>query len=244
VITDAYDRKARLYPALLLFMPVVLVIACGLGKDTSRAEALVGAFLSCGGLLLLTQIARDAGKKKESRLFETWGGMPSVIIFRHADASIDPITKARYHNKMSSLIKEAKAPSAEEETADPIAADRIYGSWSTFIRINTRDTKKYPLLFQENISYGYRRNTWGLRPLGITVTCACVVGALAWIYAEHRSTGRISFELITASVVSLILLLLWLFYFTSEWVHIPAKAYAERLVESIDSLGPKFATRK
>jgi hypothetical protein len=239
LMTDGYERKARLYPALLLFMPVAVVVGCGLGTSVSRAEAVCGLVVSCGGLLLLAQIARDAGKRKERSLFERWGGIPSMCIFRHADARMDAITKARCHKTMSNLVKEAKAPSADEETADPIAADGVYTAWSTYIRVNTRDTRKYALLFQENINYGYRRNVWGLRPTGIIVTSASLAGAVAWLYVRYRSNGQISVELVIASVITLVLLLLWLFHFTADWVRIPADAYAERLTEAIDSLTSK-----
>jgi hypothetical protein len=243
LITDGYERKARLYPALLLFVPVAVVLGCGLGTSVSRAETVCGLLVSCGGLLLLAQIARDAGKKKERILFERWGGIPSVCIFRHVDVKMDGITKARCHQTMSNLVKEAKAPTADEETADPIAADRVYTAWSTYIRVNTRDTTKYVLLFQENINYGYRRNVWGLRPTGIVVSSVSLVGALAWLYFRYRSAGQISVELVIASVVTLILLLLWLFQFTPDWVRIPADAYAERLAEAIDSLTPRSVTQ-
>jgi hypothetical protein len=240
-MTDAYERKARLYPALLLFIPIALVVGCGLGKSISGAKAVVGVFITCGGLLLLAQIARDAGKRKERSLFAKWGGIPSVSIFRHGDSRMDPITKARCHKKMSSLVKEAKAPSAVDETTDPIAADRVYTAWSTYIRVNTRDTRKYPLLFQENINYGYRRNVWGLRPTGIVVTSLSLIGAVAWLYLRFRSTGQMSLELMFAAVVSSILLILWLFRFTTNWVRIPADAYAERLAEAVHSLSAKAA---
>lgn len=238
LLTDIYERKARLYPALLALMPVALVVACGLGTRVSVVEVGCGVIVSCGGLLLLAQIARDAGERKELSLFEKWGGLPSVKIFRHRDTRLDSITKNRLHKRLASLLKDAKAPSAIDEATDPASADKIYASWSTFIRINTRDTRKYTLLFRENINYGYRRNVFGLRPIGISASLFSMLGALAWLYLKRRSTGEISTELVVASVITLLLLLLWLFYFSSDWVHVPAEAYAERLVEAIDSLTP------
>jgi hypothetical protein len=243
LITDRYERKARLYPALLLVMPVAVVTGCGLGASLSRVEAAAGLVVSCGGLLLLAQVARDAGKRKERTLFDKWGGTPSASIFRHVDVRVDRITKGRYHKRMSGLVKNAKAPSAENEAADPIAADEVYTSWSTYLRVHTRDSRKHALIFQENVNYGYRRNVWGLRSAGITVTSASFAGAVAWIYFRYRSSGQISVELIFALVVTSILLLLWLFHFTADWVRVPADAYAERLAEAIDSLVPKQETK-
>ena len=64
----------------------------------------------------------------------------------------------------------------------------------------------------------------------------CFFRWMIWCYFGYRSTGQISLKLSIAAVVTLILLLLWLFRFTSDWVRVPADAYAERLAEAIDSL--------
>ena len=167
-----------------------------------------------------------------------------MLIFRHAHKRFDSITKARYHKRLAALVKGAKAPTPDEEQANPAAADEVYSAWSHYLRSNTRDTKKYPLLFQENVSYGYRRNVWGLRPFGIAVSlvCALVVGGrLSFIY---KGTGQIEQELAGALAVSLLFLALWLFRFTSDWVRVPANAYAERLAESLEAIGGKAPAEK
>src|SRR5713101_427338 len=112
----------------------------------SSLESISAAIVGCGGAFLLSQLARDAGKKGEKALFAKWGGLPSVAIFRHSDSRLDSITKARYHKKLSALVPGVKAPSAEEERADPAAAEQVYTAWSMYLRVNTRDTKKYLLL--------------------------------------------------------------------------------------------------
>jgi len=48
----SYERKARLYPALLLFIPVAVVVGCGLGTSVSRVEADCVLIVSCGGLFI------------------------------------------------------------------------------------------------------------------------------------------------------------------------------------------------
>lgn len=69
LISDTYERKARLYPALLLLMPVGVVLCLGLGPKFTMTKTICGLLTACGGLLLLSQIARDAGKRKEPDLF-------------------------------------------------------------------------------------------------------------------------------------------------------------------------------
>jgi len=236
LITDGYERKARLYPALLLIAPIVITIVGVASTKLSTLESFATVLAGCGGAFLLTQLARDAGKKREKQFFEAWGGFPSVAIFRHRDTRIDAITKARYHKQLSTLVKGTKAPSPEDEVAEPAMADQVYNAWSSYLRIHTRDTKKYSLLFQENISYGYRRNVCGLRPLGIVVSSLSLAGGAIWLYHLHSTTGTIAAESVGALICVFAILLLWAFRFTPDWARIPADAYAERLAETVDSI--------
>jgi hypothetical protein len=115
----------------------------------------------------------------------------------------------------------------------------IYTAWANYLRVNTRDTKKFPLIFQENVNYGYRRNVWGLRSFGVAASLlSCLVCAVR-LYIVHQSTGKLDEALTGAGIFSAILLCLWLFRFTADWVRVAADAYAERLAESLETLGGK-----
>lgn len=243
-ILDGYERKARLYPALVLLAPVVALGFAILLPTLSTIKSIAVLVIACGGAWLLAQLARDEGKKGEPKLFQKWGGTPSVAIFRHRDSRVDSITKRRYHQKLANLVKEASAPSSADEAAAPEAADNVYRAWSTYVRLNTRDTKKYPLLFQENVCYGYRRNLWGLRPIGITISAVCILGGLGWLGYEYRNGNNLSEAVIGADAVALVFLVLWIFRFTPDWVRIPADAYAERLAEAVDDLPGTTAAKK
>ncbi len=236
IITSRYERKARLYPALLLISPVVALGAVFLWDKLSEIQFLVSIIVCCGGLFLLAQLARDAGKKKEKDLYQNWGGMPSVTIFRHNDSRLDSLTKKRYHRQLAQLVEGTKALTQEQEEADPDNADAIYTAWSAFLRTNTRDTKTSDLLFEENINYGYRRNVWGLRPLGITLSLVSFLGSIMGGCFIYRSTSQFDEPLLASGMYALLLLVLWLFRFTSDWVRVPADAYAERLAESLEVL--------
>jgi hypothetical protein len=236
LITDVYERKARLYPALLLVAPLIVATVVVLSENLWGFQSIGAGILGCGGAFLLAQLARDLGKKGERELFARWGGVPSIAIFRHRDTRLDSITKERYHKKLANLIVEAKAPTAEEERVDPKTADQVYFAWSNYLRVNTRDTKKFPLLFQENVSYGYRRNVWGLRAFGITICALSSLLCFARLYFVHESTGKLDRPLAAGGIFASVLLILWLFRFTADWVRIPADAYAERLAECAEIL--------
>jgi hypothetical protein len=213
LVTDSYERKARLYPGLLLIAPVVITLIGVASAKLSKLESFGTALAGCGGAFLMAQLARDAGKKCEKRLFEAWGGMPSVAIFRHRDGRIDAITKARYHSRLATLVKDAKAPTQAEEVADPVTADQVYTAWSSYLRVHTRDTKKYPLVFHENVSYGFRRNVCGLRPIGIVVSALSIAGGAVWLYHLHLSAAAITPESVGALACAIVFLLLWVFRF-------------------------------
>lgn len=245
LITDGYDRKARLYPALLLLTPIVVTIIALWPATFSTLKAISATVVGCGGAFFLSQLARDAGKQREKTLFQEWGGLPSVAVFRHRDSRFDSITKARFHKKLASLVKGAKAPSASQEQTDPTGADLAYSAWSTYLRVNTRDTKKYPLVFRELVNYGFRRNLWGMRKIGITASAGAFLITSALCAERYRATTGINEELAGAATLALIFLLLWIFRFTGDWVRVPADAYAERLAEAADTIGgPANSPRK
>jgi hypothetical protein len=236
LITDSYERKARLYPALVLTVPVAVTAIAMFSGSLTAARSLGAIFVALGGVFLLSQLARDAGKRGEKVLFARWNGMPSVAIFRHQDRRLDPITKLRYHKKLSTLVK-AKAPTAEEEQLDPVAADAVYTAWSTYLRIHTHDTKKYYLLFQENVNYGYRRNVWGMRTIGIVSSVLCVAISAERFTMLYRATGHAQEDLALACILAFVFFVLWTIRFTPNWVRLPADAYAERLAETVDVIG-------
>ena len=59
-------------------------------------------------------------------------------------------------------------PAAQEESADPLKADDVYGGATKRLRELTRGDKQ--LLLKENIAYGFHRNMLAMKPVGI-VTC-------------------------------------------------------------------------
>jgi hypothetical protein len=102
----------------------------------------------------------------------------------------------------------------------------------------TRDTKRFSILFRENISFGFRRNLWGLKPLGVavTLTAACAsTAAIGYRYWAEQSSPPPEVTIVTAAVW--LLLLVWIAVITRSWVRIPADAYGTQLLAACDTLG-------
>lgn len=235
---NIYTLKARVYPVVIALFPFVV-----LGASYSlEFQSYIQVFSSLGIVGALTyfisQIGRDAGKKKENALWNSWGGAPSIQLFRLRDRNIDTHTKARYHRKLLGVVSDTGIPDSAMENTEPEKADEIYWAWTNFLIAQTRDTKKYSLLFYENTSYGFRRNILGLKPFGVFLTVSLLTCNYLFWAIKNKSWNPIglplSFQI--SSAILFFILLIWLFIINSDWVKLTAFAYAERLCEAIDSI--------
>lgn len=252
--SDVYDRQARLYPALLAFMPIIVLTIALYRDKLSLVSAVVSGLVGCGALYLLAELARRQGKRRERFLWANWGGVPSTQVLRHIDGTFDPVSKQRYHSILGRMMG-VRFPTPEQEASDTLASDAIYTSACNMLRDATRDTKKYGLLFRDNISYGFRRNAYGLRAVAIGLA----IGCLAWIPLRH---GMAAWEMrmlaapnaealfdagewisIAASSASLCL---WVCFFTKDAVKEAAFTYARTLILACEVLPSKTtpASRK
>ena len=227
------------YPTLIAVAPICLCFLPLVVEEYGLLSGLPVTLVSGLGLgLLMDQVGRDMGRKKQSRLFGKWGGMPTTVYLRHKDAHINPVSKSRYHTILTGLLPDLALPSKEQERKDPDQADAIYSSCADFLRERTRDKDRFPLVFQENCNYGFRRNLWCMRPIGTTLA---VLGTLAcfMILVCNIKTGQNFSIALICFTINAPLAFLWLFRFNPDWVQIAADAYARRLLEACDSFAAK-----
>jgi len=245
-VTDPYDRQARLYPALLCLLPLLALVALLYAPDVSALTGVVTIAVSCGGLFLMTNICREMGKRLEDSLYREWGGKPTTQLLRHRDGIIDSVTKRRYHTFLAAKIN-AAFPDAEQEKTDPAKADEAYQSGARWLLDHTRPEagKQFALLFRDNITYGFRRNALGTRPLGIIIACGCLLWALVKEHVLFNAGGKlfdwpVLGQLSPAAIASLsvsgVMLLVWLFFFTKTTLRSSAFSFAETLLRTCDTL--------
>lgn len=234
---DTYTRRARLSPALIVVLPLALAALMFFPNEFTLLGVLVSVLVCCGGTALLAQVGRDMGKTKEERLFANWdGGKPTTRMLRHGTAPNKTILMQR-HSKLQELLSNLQLPSASEEAASPGSADEIYEACATFLRGKTRDKEKFSLVFEENCNYSFRRNLWGMKPIGIITSVFGILGAGGVVVINFWFLkSSIPPLAIFCSLGSLLFLILWLFLFTPSWVKVAADAYAERLLESCVNL--------
>lgn len=231
-MADEYDRRARVYPALLAVLPLSLMgLIFGL-TDAEWWKGVAGVATASGFWVFAAQIGRHPGKKLEPSLWQTWGGAPTTSMLRHREAQ-NPVRLKRLHERVMTATG-LPLPTAEEEKANPHAGDAVYEAAVAELIEQTRGD---PLLLKENINYGFRRNMLGLRPWAIAV-CALAVGVTALVaFAGQPSFLAVEHSLgVTLMGIDVLTAAAWWKLVTPDWVRQPALAYAARLFEAARSV--------
>jgi hypothetical protein len=239
---DHYTLHARFLPALFIAAPLAGMaytwMPDHLDGDILKAltKGTIAVGVAAAVAFITAQMTRDMGKKLEGRLWPKWDGAPSVRFLRHRDASLDGVTKARYHKRLVELGAVHVMPTAEDEDRDPGKAEEFYRAASDWLRSKTRDEKKFPLLFKENVNYGFQRNLLACKPLGFAI---CAASALSVSVAIHLGKATT----LEAAICALVALYL-LSTVKEGTLQRTSEVYARRLLEAIDQLEADTPTRK
>ncbi|WP_155625640.1 hypothetical protein [Burkholderia pseudomultivorans] len=241
---DRYDRNARLKPALLMLLPALVAVIALYHDALGMLGSIVTLAGGCGLPFLLADFARSRGVAREQELWKSWGGAPSTQLLRHADSTVDPVSKARYHGFLAEKTS-TKFPTPAAEKQNPEKADAVYASATKWLRGATRDEKKFRLLLNDNITYGFRRNAYGLRGFGIAVSALTLV----WVCLRHGLSPFITrfrdakeIESLfsagewTSLLFALVMLVAWITVFSKTSVRAAAFSYAEKLMLACETL--------
>ena len=232
---DKYAFNARIVPALIVLLPIGLSLATLFPNKFARWDIIVWLGTSAGLAVFLEQLARDRGKRKEPGLYKLWGGKPSTRMLRHRDSTLSVPTLARYHERLTRLIP-ISMPTPEEEKSNSDRADAIYDSCGDFLRARSRDKEKFPLVFEENVNYGFRRNLWGMKPVAVILNILSMLLVFTQIHpycTELTSAKPVAW---VAMILNISFLMIWFFVIKPDWVKTAAEAYAIQLLSTVDVL--------
>lgn len=234
---DQYEIKARYLPALITVAPSLFGLFVLFGAEMELLVS-IGSTIGAGSIFVVigAQIVRARGLKAQEKLLERLGDMPSVLVLRHRDATIDQVSKERYHKILSRCIGRP-VPTPGQEATNPQAADKIYWSCSKYLNKQTKSGDQHIQVRAENANYGFRRNMLGMKPWGVVTVTACTGVAITLLWFERQS-GDFSSQILFVFVgsISLAFLLVWVLLVNERWVEESAFRYATSLVEACDVL--------
>lgn len=243
-IFDKYSLNARAKPSLFMIFPLIVIVLAWYPQSRTIYSALLGGAVTFGVIAFLANYVASTGRYKESNLYQEWDGAPTTIILRYSDSTIDKYTKKRYHTWLNNNIREWSLPSRDDEMKDKEDADQKYESAIRFLREKTRDRSLYPLVFAENINYGFSRNIWAIKPIGISLSLFALImnSALIWhkiqpdiVEGNQNILRLMPVDGALSWMISLLCLSAWIFWAKKEWVKNRGFAYARALLAVCDS---------
>lgn len=241
-IFDPYSRQARLYPALLTLLPLLVAVLVWFPSLLTMGHLVLTIIAACGVLYLLSDIARSRGKRVEPSLLAEWGGWPTTIWLRHRDNHLSGETRRRYHQFFARQPLLGVMPSEAEENVDQRAADEKYASAAEWLKEQCRGAS-FPLVEKEVAAYGFRRNLLGLKPFGIVLSLASIAFPALWtlvstrsLYESTRVYGNLQPGALGSVAFGLIALVAWIFVVKRTWVREGGDQYARALLSNCDTL--------
>lgn len=235
-VLDAYSLRARFFPAMLAVIPALAALAILVSWNWFGLTSAIATTAMPVLVFAAADVARRLGKRVEGQLYLKLGAKPSVAMLRYSDSTFDAATKAQYRAFLSSKIHQA-APTEQGERDDPKTADAFYERGGGWLRENTRDTRTFPVLFSENITYGYRRNLLGLKWPALGLNAALVLLCLFILYRKGTiDTGDdVTIRLLIVLAFAVIHAAFMMFAVGKPSVIDAARTYARQLLLSCET---------
>lgn len=235
-VLDPYSLKARLFPALLAVIPALAALAILITWSKFGLTSMIATTAIPVLVFAAADIARRLGKRLEEQIYQELGGKPSVSMLRYSDDTFDAATKAQYRAFLSSKIGQ-RVPTEEEERSNPQAADAFYERGGGWLRENTRNAKKFSVLFSENVTYGYRRNLLGLKWPALALNAGMVLLCLFMLYRKGTidTDDDVTVRLLIVIVFALIHAIYMVFAVSKHSVVDASRTYARQLLLSCET---------
>lgn len=225
-LLDRYSREARLAPGLLVLLPLAVAVAAAFPEARELDGALIVTLATVAGAVFLADLVRTQGRAAEQMLFRRWGGAPTTRMLRYRQAA-DIAAVHSLHERVEAATG-VTLPGPEAERDDRIAADSCYREAVAILRGRTRDAERFPIVYNENIGYGRKRNTWAVRASGRLTAAGALLTGVLLIAVDGEIEPWIAVSLGSGA------LLLWFWFkaVTEKGVLDAGELYAEALFDA------------
>jgi len=236
---DHYAINARLKPAFFVVMPLAVTTLAWCPEAQQVGGIILAFLITFGVMAFLSNLVSNQGNKLQIALYELWGGVPTTLLLRHSDSTLDEYTKQRYHQWLETKVTGLKFPAAKDEESKAARSDQCYASAVNFLREYTRDKTKYPMVYADNVAYGFARNLLVMRWIGVGFSVVGILLNFLFLYSRYEGPSLRGFvnenmAMILfgggATITSIIILFVWIFFVHKEYVKGRAIRYAKSLL--------------
>ena len=230
---DDYDRFARFLPVVIVSSPIAVGVTVVTGVAVNVWLTLIPFPVIMGLSTLFASITANAGKRIEWQLWQDWDGPPTTRYLRHGNREYNQFTRLRLHEHMNSLG--FSVPSPEAERADPDSADDKYEAYVIELKSKTRDRRKFPLVRTYLKQYGFFRNLFAIRRIGVVIAIAMAIFGVIYALSNPLELTKI-LALSPIWFFSAVMVYTLVFHANAEAVKTSAERYADFLFEATKGL--------
>lgn len=236
---DRYSLVARWTPATLLAAPVSVTLLLGLPTIANTAGKVVAVMLALGLPIVIGQLVRDAGRRVQERLYEDWRGAPTAHLLRDR-LSRDDAVGERLRRQLCAVVGDYPPVPAVDAAAT--TGDDVYEAITGILRSRTRQRSAFPTVFDELVHYGFWRNLYAVRAVGLCAAgaAAAAAGVMAGVTASGILDGRVA-SWIIAALIDVVTVVGWALL-RSTRVRAAGDRYAEALLGAVESISSAAAT--
>lgn len=226
---DRYDLRVRMSVGIIVLSPILISLYLLIPEVRSISFTAMILIISFGMCNLIIAQSRYYGRNASTKCFNQ--SKPAQRMLLPSDQTPDSQTKERYHSFFSSKIK---GVTFEKDTQDIDAMCNTAISW---LISQTRDSSKFPLIKEELINYGFAKNLYGMKSIGIIISVALILIEITALGIQHHTNLNIAptRNLAVSIIISFCYLLMWILVVKKEWVIECGEKYARSLLSACDS---------
>jgi hypothetical protein len=221
---------ARLYPALLTLVPWSVFLVVFFDPAEWFKSVLLLA-VAAGAHVVIMRVARNRGESRQRAWWERIGGNPTAMRLRWSVAKYDDDHRD-LHERVEGFTG-ITLPSRAREEADPDAALRVYSRAVARMRELTRDHGAYPRIWDELKNYGFARNTYGVKKLGLLFAAGWLVVMIVLLIVKLRVGSSVDeWKIFVVGGIDLGAILFWVFGVNFALLERESDRYASALLDA------------
>lgn len=221
---DSYNIRVRLCSVILLLAPIVITIFSCFEEFASftTSSILIGILLAFSNYVPILQ------RRFYKNRFDLKNYAAQFLYVE--DPTIDFFSKIRFYNKL------AKADSEFSIFLSPNNSEEFHKACESAVDFIKARTRNSHLVREENINYGFCKNLFVNKFLGIIVSIMSLSFVIAYSLIAYKSFSWIPLQNYIAMGGDLVFLIFWLFGINENILDDSAKKYARALIYAIDEI--------